>query len=168
MSIGKQLKALAIIGLCASTLLASATGYNSGNLLFGGFSETQLAPNVFEVHFRGNALTSKQRTKDFLILRSAELCLDSGYRYFGVAGAEYSTSTSYGVTPRQSNTTVNFFGNTATANTTYSGGQLYSFTKPKANQTILCKKSKPRGFSYDARFIKKSIRAKYKLDEVKS
>ena len=41
----------------------------------GGYENTQLDKNVFEVTFSGNGLTSSQRVRDFAMLRSAELTI---------------------------------------------------------------------------------------------
>jgi len=48
----------------------------------GGYENTQLDKNVFEVTFSGNGLTSRQRVRDFAMLRSAELTIQNGYKYF--------------------------------------------------------------------------------------
>ena len=47
-----------------------------------GYSETQLAENVFDVHYSGSGWYDPERISDFLLLRSAELCQSEGYAYF--------------------------------------------------------------------------------------
>ena len=37
---------------------------------------------MFIVNFKGNGLTSQERTFDMCLLRSAELCNNVGYKYF--------------------------------------------------------------------------------------
>ena len=58
----------------ALVLSGCATAYQS-NSLTGGYTDTQLAPDVFRVSFSGNAFTSNDRVQDFALLRAAELTL---------------------------------------------------------------------------------------------
>lgn len=67
-------------GGCA---LASATGYQAAGP-DGGFSELQLAPDMFRVAFQGNTYTSQERVADMALLRAAELALTHGASYFVV------------------------------------------------------------------------------------
>ena len=62
-------------------LFGCATTYQSDGAT-GGYSETQLDENVFVVHFSGNGFTKKARAADFALLRSSELTLEHGYKYF--------------------------------------------------------------------------------------
>jgi hypothetical protein len=57
---------------------ACATPYQSRGLA-GGFSETQLSENMFQVYFRGNGYTREERVDDFALLRSAELAEEHGF-----------------------------------------------------------------------------------------
>ena len=60
---------------------------------------------------------------------------------------------------------INYSGNTyGTATTTFSGGQTYNVSKPRAINTIVCFKDKPEGFAYNADFIVKSLKEKYGLN----
>jgi hypothetical protein len=58
-----------------------ATGYKPSGF-GGGYSETMYAPDVFLVHFDGNEHTSPERSRDFGLLRAADLTVQHGYRYF--------------------------------------------------------------------------------------
>ena len=49
---------------------------------FGGYSETQLGPDMYEVKFQGNGNVSVDRSIDLCMLRSGELTLKNGYKYF--------------------------------------------------------------------------------------
>jgi hypothetical protein len=147
-----------------------ATGYKKIGFT-GGYSETQLGENIFQVSFRGNAYTSRERVSDFSLLRSAELTLGNGYRYFIIIEAEKSSSLSTYTTPKTSYTTGNVYvsGNYATENvTTYSyGGQTYLIVKARSVNTILCFKEKPEinALVFEAEFVKKSTRQKYGLNK---
>jgi hypothetical protein len=155
-----------IIVLAALMITGCATPYQRVGLT-GGYSETQLGENIFQVSFRGNGYTSRERASDFCLLRAAELTLEKGFRYFIIVESEKNTKIGTYTTPTQSYTTGSAYGygNYAygSATTTTYGGQTYIITKPRATNTILCFKDKPsiNGLVYDAEFVVKSIKQKY-------
>jgi len=71
------LLALAIAG-CASATAYRPVGTD------GGYSELQLAPDMFRVAFQGNVYTSQEQVADLALLRAAELSLAHGAPYFVV------------------------------------------------------------------------------------
>ena len=128
------------IALVVLVLQGCATPYQKDGFK-GGFSETQLDENVFNVSFKGNGNTGRERVSDFTLLRSAELATQSGYNYFVVIASENYRSYSM---------------------STASDGQTYNISKPNSSNTIVCFKDKPEnGFSYNAEFISASIKEKY-------
>ncbi|MCK4793727.1 MAG: hypothetical protein KAV87_58910, partial [Desulfobacteraceae bacterium] len=141
-----------------------ATAYQS-MAFSGGYAETQLDENVFEVRFKGNASTSRERVSDFCLLRCAELCKLSGYDYFIIVeGQEYTENSQY-TTPTSTTTKgrARVIGNSVygSSTSTTTGGRTYNISKPRSENTIVCFKDKPDGFSYNADFICKSITQKY-------
>ena len=137
----------------------------------GGYSETQLDENVFIVSFRGNGYTGRERVADFTLLRSAELALENGYKYFAIINANSYTSHSTYTTPTTSYTTGSAYGDGnyayGSATTTTTGGQTYNISAPSASNTIVCFKEKPDSvFTYNAEFIYKNIRQKYDIKDV--
>lgn len=54
----------------------------------GGYSDVKLNDNIFNVTFKGNSSTSLERAVDFSMLRSAEITLENGYKYFSVIDSE--------------------------------------------------------------------------------
>jgi len=97
------------IALAVILLAGCATTYQPKSFT-GGYSETQLGENVFQVSFRGNGYTSRERASDFNLLRSAELTLERGFRYFVIVDSEkYATTGTY-TTPAQSHTTGSAYG----------------------------------------------------------
>ncbi len=152
-----------MIGGCATTYQRVG--------LTGGYSETQLGENVFQVSFRGNGYTSYQRTSDFSLLRSAEVALENGYNYFIIVDSEKYSKTGTYTTPTRSYTTGSAYdyGNYAygSATTTTYGGQTYFISKPRAVNTIVCFKEKPdiNGIVYNSEFVVKSIRTKYGIKD---
>ena len=125
-------------------LAGCATGYNkSGFLTGGGFSDTQLDENVFNITFRGNQYTSMERAKDFIYLRAADLTLKSGFTYFAITYATENVSTSSYTTASETTTQVNFYGNTADATSQTTPGTTFTKSRPSIEMTIICFAEKP-------------------------
>jgi hypothetical protein len=159
---------LILLMLSAAVLCGCSTSYKP-NGLSGGYSETQLSPNVFKVSFRGNGFTKAEKAADFALLRSAEVTLQNGFTHFVIFDNSSSVGLSSYTTPVQSYTTLNAttYGNTAygTASTTSYGGQTHITSKPETTNTIMCFKGSPdsQRLVYEARFICESIGSKYKV-----
>jgi hypothetical protein len=147
-------------------LAGCATGYNQQNL-FGGFSDTQLDENVFNITFRGNGYTSMERASDFTYLRAADLTLNSGFSYFAITYASKNVSFSSFTTASRTTTQINFYGNGAYATSHTTPGQTYSFEKPAVEMTIICFAEKPDTTAtvFNAKFLSRSIRQKYGMEE---
>ena len=153
-----------------------ATAYKSDGLM-GGYSSVKLDENVFQVAFRGNGYTSRERTSDFALLRCADIAIENGYKYFVIVDEQQYARTSFVTTPTTATTTysgntqgsVTSFGNSAnfnantygTARTVVYGGDTFVIVKPSTRNTIVCFKDKPEGFAYNAETISVSIREKY-------
>jgi len=69
------MRKIILISILAIMIGGCATKYQRLSFT-GGYSETQLGENVFQISFRGNAYISRQRTSDFCLLRSAEIALE--------------------------------------------------------------------------------------------
>ena len=158
------------MALLASMVSACATPYQPKGFS-GGYSETRLAEDLFRVWFTGNGKTSKERVNDFGLLRSAELALENGFRYFVIVNSETGSTVSSYTTPSTSHTTGSAYqsgrhtyGNATT--TTYGGG-THLVSKPGATYTILCFREKPAvpGLILEAEFVAKSIRDKYGVSQ---
>lgn len=161
-------------------LSGCATPYQ-GRSFSGGFSETQLSPNVFQVSFAGNGYTSEEKAADFTLLRSAELALQHGYGYFVIVDEKSWQTKSVRTAPTTTQTTYN--GNTlaslnasgsygtysgttmGTATTRTYGGQSFVISKPQKSNTIVCFTAPPESASFvlDAQFLQQSLKAKYKM-----
>ena len=164
------MRALFILALATVLLGGCATTYQP-NSFTGGYSETQLGENIFQVSFRGNGYTSRERASDFSLLRSAEVALENGFRYFVIVESEKGSKVGAYTTPTTSYTTGSAYGSGnyayGSATTTTYGGQTYFISKPRATNTILCFKEKPEinGLVFDAEFVAKSIRQNYSLNK---
>ena len=167
------MKNIYAITLLAVLTVGCATAYQPHGLS-GGYSERQLSANTFQVRFNGNGYTHWDRARDFALLRSAEVTLQSGNRFFAIVdSAEHAYRLSH-TTPvtadTQLNGTVSNSGpGTAnidgTATTTYSGGQTITFVKPSLDNYIVCFSERPVEASliYDAKLIVRQIKTQYGL-----
>ena len=161
------LAAVLIIGTLSGLDLAGcATAYQPKSFS-GGFSETQVGENSFDVYFRGNGQTHEERAEDFTLLRSAEVTLAHGYQFFIIVDSRAGATQSLVTTPATTTTTVSstpvggvLYG---TAHTTTTGGQSYLIQQPSVRNTIVCFKDRPavQGLVYEAQFVARSVRAKY-------
>ena len=159
------MKGLPLLVLLA-TLASCATSYQPTSFS-GGYSETRLAEDAFQVSFNGNGYTSKERAADFSLLRSAELTLKNGFRYFVIVSSEKDSAVSSYTSPSTSYTTASAYGSGrhayGNATTTTYGGQTYETSKPSATNTILCFKEKPAipALVLEAEVVVRSIKEKY-------
>jgi hypothetical protein len=98
------MRLLKLTPLVAAGILAgcaTATPYQP--LLDGqGYSDLRIENNRVRVTFQGNAATERQVVENYLLLRAAELTLESGYDYFVMdnldteADTRYTQSVSFG------------------------------------------------------------------------
>lgn len=140
----------------------------------GGFSETQLAPDVFRIAFAGNGYTSGERAQDFAMLRAADLCVEHGFKCFAIVDESSSTRVSTFTTPGSAQTTgsVSIYGNGSGnyygnyyGQTTYTPPQTYFIHKPRQSLLIQCFNEKPEGvYTFDVGFLQQSIRGKYGMN----
>lgn len=91
------MKCILPVILALAFLQGCSTAYQSRGFS-GGYSETQLDENIFKVSFSGNGYISGHKVADYTLLRSAELTLQNGFKYFAIVDAnsniEHSTYTS--------------------------------------------------------------------------
>lgn len=150
----------AVLALAGCTTPYQRTGFK------GGYSETRLQENAFNVSFRGNGYTRRERVNDFALLRCAEVTMENGFKYFAIADSSQDTKTMMYNTGGSSQTygTVNRIGNSSYGlfNTYNSGSTTILIHKPRSSYTIFCFQEKPEGaMTFDADFLANSIRIKY-------
>lgn len=153
-----RLSSATVLGL-AICLTGCATPYQRDGLR-GGYQEVQLDENVYRITFQGNGYTTPRKVTDYILLRSAELTLEKGYRYFQVVGVTDETVRSSVPLPATATTTV--VGNQAT--TVVNGGGFLGFTFPSASQVIVCHKEKPDTYAFNATIVARSLGAAYGKD----
>lgn len=134
--------------LVMGTLIGCATPYQSASFM-GGFDETKLSNNSYQVNFRGNKYSSTQRATDFTLLRSAELTLENGYAYFVVVDSQNRTRQSLDYNPGSLNVAPS-----------------YSISsKPSTTNTIKMMEAEPEEiFSYHAQTVVASLKRKYGIE----
>ncbi|MGO8763261.1 MAG: CC0125/CC1285 family lipoprotein [Desulfobaccales bacterium] len=161
-----QMKKMALY-IVLLLLAGCATSYQSKSLM-GGYSDTQLAPDVFRVYFKGNAYTSNERAQDLVLLRAAELSLQHGFKYFTIVDESSSTKVSSITTPGSAQTTGTVYGvgNYAqySGTTTYTPSTTHFMFKPRTGLLIKCFTDKPDNvYTFDSAFVQESIKQKYDI-----
>lgn len=154
-----------LLTIICAYLSGCATSYQSTGFT-GGYSETQLAPDVFRVVFKGNGYTSRQRSQDLAMLRAAEVVLKNDFTHFAVINESNTTQVHSFTSSGSAQTTGTAIrsGNyvTYSGSTSYSPGQTTTFYKPEAGLLVRGFKAKPDGiFAFDATFLKDSLRKQY-------
>ncbi len=149
----------------ALMLVGCATSYQSKGLM-GGYSDTQIAPNVFRVSFGGNGYTSGERAQDFTLLRAAELTLQHGFRYFIIVDEKNTTKVSTSTTSGYALTSGSFYRGRYTSSTFYSPPTSYTSERPESGLLINCYADKPAlNNVLDADFLQQSITRKYGIKQ---
>lgn len=133
-----RLLPLPLLGMFLS---GCATSYQSQGYTGEGYYESRTGENTFEVSFRGNRHTPRERVVDFSLLRSSEVTIENGFRYFIVS---YSRNDLLYYTSGDRNQTLQF---------------------PRTINLIRCFKEKPEGPGdiFDAELVKKSLKQKYRV-----
>lgn len=152
--------------LIIASLASGCTSYKPDGFT-GGFSDLRLSENVFQVSARGNAFASAKEIQEMVLLRSAEVVLGSGYRYFEVARSANEVKVTRSYTPPTAYTsgTVQNYGNNSQLNATtqYVGGGTTEWNKPESSMVVIAHKERPSdGKAYvDAQLILQSLGPKY-------
>jgi hypothetical protein len=154
--------------IALAVMMASCATPYTNNGLLGGYSDTTLAPDVYRVSFQGNGYTSSETTRDFALLRAADLTRSHGYRYFGIVNEADGGQSGVINTPGTSFTSMSaqrvgnaVYGN---ATTTFIPGASIPFFFPKSGLLIRCFKERPpAAFVLDGEFVASSLREKYHI-----
>jgi hypothetical protein len=148
--------------LAACLLSGCATGYHESGIR-GGYSETQLANDMFEVSFSGNGYTSDERASDLALLRCAEIATQHGCDYFIIVSLQNGDGHNADATSQSTTDTATAVGSEQYGSATTIGGRAYTIAKPSSRNTMIVMKAKPSVFSYESAYVIRSIRSKYKL-----
>ncbi|WP_462137138.1 CC0125/CC1285 family lipoprotein [Candidatus Mycalebacterium sp.] len=182
-----RIKTVGVLLLCLLLTSCLATPYQKSGFR-GGFTETQLAPDVFRVRFTGNAFTSRDRAQEFTLLRVSELCFDNGFAYFAIGDESNqvtqhtvqtapatSHTTSSGTTYESGTVSSHGYGQArysgsadshGSSTTTYEPAKFTNLFKPNSYMLVRCFKKKPDDrYVFDGRFLIKSLKTKYKIKD---
>ena len=69
-----------------------ATQYKADGLT-GGYSQIQINEKTWQVSFRGNGYTSKNRAQKFAMRRAAEITIEQGFTHFIITQSSSQIST---------------------------------------------------------------------------
>jgi hypothetical protein len=127
----------------------------------GGYTETEVQPGLFLVHFIGNQSTSAGRAADFALLRAADVCLQRGRTYMQVGGLA-TRSLQSGYLPGSSATTVVPTGADSPPTVTAETSPPTLLSSPESGLVVSCVETKQEG-SWDAAYLARAVRAKYSL-----
>ncbi len=144
-------------------VLLNACAFTSYTRMFGGYgyNDVPLSPDRYRVTFAGYQNDVPSKAADQALLRSAEVTLTKGYRYFVVVEERNDMLTSsYQVPATQTTeTTSKVEGNEtkSVSTTTYNEAKTVTQKQPATTLTILCFTDKPAGVEpekvYDAQFL---------------
>ena len=121
----------------------------------GGYSETQLSENIFQVNFTGNSATSHERASDFALLRAADLTLEKGFKYFRIVDNKSLLQTETVFVPATTYTYPNGYSFSV-------GGYSGNYESPIVNYTIFMTLENDSENTLEARYVIESIESKYR------
>lgn len=137
----------------------------------GGYSEVEIATDMYQVRFEGAA--TQPQTEDLTLLRCSELTLEKGYSHFVVVEAKDLSETKTGYSPgtyTPGTTVCDKEGkNCVTTLGTWSGGGSYTYGVPGFALTIQLVRDRPASggpIAYDATSVYQDLRRKYRLSPV--
>jgi hypothetical protein len=141
-------------------LVGCATGnyqsYNGGI----GYQNTKINSSEYLVTYTGTSTTNIEKVNDFALLRSAELTLESGYKYFVINDAKNNRDLLR--SSRNTSTEVAIRDNSMPSMPgTWAGS---SSPKAKSELSIQMHNSQSNGNTYDAKMTRKSILDKYAIE----
>lgn len=163
-------KYISIIAVAAMLLSGCATPYQSTGYT-GGHTYERFEEDLFAVSFGGNGFTSMKRTRDFCLLRCAEVTLEYQFKFFSIERVIDKSGVDRVDLGTTSNTTgsVNVSGNYGYYNgMTTTTTNTVSVYKPGITYVIRCYDEPPTSGHhsqiYNAQSIETEIRNQYKLE----
>jgi len=131
------------------------------------YKETKIAENLWQVSFRNDGYTQKERASDFLLYRCAELTLNNGRQYFSIVDESSDIRSSTLKIPSHTSKagSVQNLANSATygGGSQILGGQMLNIRKPVITATIKTFLEKPKGLGkiFNPKTIIQSFKKKY-------
>lgn len=122
-----------------------------------GYQSSQINNNEYNVTYTGTQSTNIKKVNDFVLLRSAEITLEQGYKYFVIIDAKNNRNQSG---HNQSDLNVVNDRNYGVGQTG-SWSNLSGTVDRKSEMTIMLYNKKPDSIAYDANIILTAIRNEY-------
>jgi hypothetical protein len=153
-----------LLALAAALITSGCAAYGPNNFWTGGYTDTQLAPDVFRITFQGSAWSGAQNAQDLAMLRAADLTVKNGFSYFAIMTSAEGAWRGSVTTPGQLVATGYGAGKMYYVRGTYTPGATIAIEHPRSGLLIKCFTSKPENIPVlDARFLQKSIRRTYNI-----
>lgn len=121
-----------------------------------GYQSSQLNNNEYNVTYTGRQSTNIKKVNDFVLLRSAEITLEKGYKYFVITDAKNNRNEA-----GHNQTNLNVVNGRMGATQTGSWSNTSGSSDRKSEMTIMLFNDKPDSISYDADIISKAIQNEY-------
>lgn len=153
------------VGLC----LAGCATDNQSRQYTGGYNQTQLSQNVFQVSFEW-AGYSNTDADEILMLRSAELALSNDFKYFGFSDSNFSIVHSIYTAPQYLDgvAQASVYGSgipyVINSSTYDDSSNLKSVDKTTRLVIMFHNKPDHNALIYGAAFICQSLASKYKVN----
>ncbi len=158
-----------ILVMLIGLFLAGCAVYQPTNLLTGGYSEVQLAPDVFSISFEGASWSGAGAAHDLAMLRAADVTVKNGFRYFGIFTIRERASITSIRKPGSISTEDYVIGNTVYGPSTFIPAETLNIAHPRSRLIIKCFTTKPGNILVlDARLLQRSIRKAYNLPPITS
>ncbi len=130
----------------------------------GGYSDTKIQDGIYSIQFTGNSDSDVQRVTDLAFLRSAEVALQNGYKYFTIISEKPGDKQIVRSVP--DSMPVSCVGRHCFPENYYSSWQTYTYPIPATYFMIQCHREKPEGASglvFDAEQVRANLREQYRL-----
>jgi len=167
-----------VVLLMGVAMYGCATPYQPKGLT-GGYSDAQIDSNTYRVAFKGNGYTSREKVNNYLLVRCAEITVESGHDYFIILDSDterkhstYTTQGYYtGSTTGYATASGNMAYGTATTHGTYTPGQTFHHSKYGASAMIkVYNGEKPTNDpnAFDGREVMKYLGSQIKRKDTKA
>lgn len=154
--------ALIVALLLTGCVTGDYQAYNGGV----GYISDHQEDNIYQVTYTGTRTTKAEKVNDFVLLRSAELTLEQGFKYFVIAEATNNKN------ERRSVDANALADGSRTNYSAAEGGATFGAVgapsgpiraMPKSTLVIHMFNDKPESISYDAAIISRALKDEYEI-----
>src|SRR4051812_37490310 len=151
-------------------LAACATRYGDMGVS-GGVEFTQLDNDIYKIHAAGNGYSEPSRTRDFILLKAAELANEGGYTHFLILSSSDWSKEGMIATPGTFTSTTNgsangfggYYSGSAYTTGSYMPPSTTKISKPRSDAVVkLLKNPPPEANAINASMVYNSLSARYK------